>query len=314
MKIGIVGAGAMGSLYGGKLAQAGAEVLLFDISRAHVEAVNTSGLTIEGMDGKTAVVRLKATVVPADLADADVLLIFVKSSATAAAARQFAGLAKAGAIAVTLQNGLGNEQILRDAFGAERTAAGVTSQGATFVGPGRVRHAGVGPTHLCMSDRANQKLAPLAEALNRAGFETHLEKSIDSLVWSKLVINVGINALTALTGLPNGRLLDFPQTRALMADLVAEAVRVAQARGIPLSYSEPLTMVYTVAEKTGRNRSSMLQDFDRRRPTEIDFINGAILREAESLGLEAPVNRTVTRLIQALEALHAEEGKPPAQA
>ena len=314
MKIGIVGAGAMGSLYGGKLAQAGAEVLLFDISRAHVEAVNASGLTIEGMDGKTAVVRLKATVVPADLADADVLLIFVKSSATAAAARQFAGLAKAGAIAVTLQNGLGNEQILRDAFGAERTAAGVTSQGATFVGPGRVRHAGAGPTHLCMSDRANQKLAPLAEALNRAGFETHLEKSIDSLVWSKLVINVGINALTALTGLPNGRLLDFPQTRALMADLVAEAVRVAQAHGIPLSYTEPLTMVYTVAEKTGRNRSSMLQDFDRRRPTEIDFINGAILREAESLGLEAPVNRTVTRLIQALDALHAAEGKPPAQA
>ncbi len=162
-----------------------------------------------------------------------------------------------------------------------------------------------------MSDRDNQKLAPLAEALNRAGFETHLEKSIDSLVWSKLVINVGINALTALTGLPNGRLLDFPQTRALMADLVAEAVRVAQARGIALSYTEPLAMVYTVAEKTGRNRSSMLQDFDRRRPSEIDFINGAILREAESLGMEAPVNRTVTRLIQALDALHAEEAEAP---
>jgi 2-dehydropantoate 2-reductase len=148
------------------------------------------------------VVRLKATVVPADLADADAALIFVKSSATAAAARQFAALAKAGAIAVTLQNGLGNEQILREAFGAERTAAGVTSQGATFLGPGRVRHAGTGPTHLCMSD--NAKLSPLVEALSKAGFETHLEKSIDSLVWSKLVINVGINALTALTGLPNG--------------------------------------------------------------------------------------------------------------
>jgi 2-dehydropantoate 2-reductase len=315
MKIGIVGAGAMGSLYGGKLAQAGAEVLLYDISRAHVEAVNASGLTIEELpDGKPAVVRLKATVVPADLADADVLLIFVKSSATAAAARQFAGLAKAGAIAVTLQNGLGNEQILREAFGAERTAAGVTSQGATFVSPGRVRHAGVGPTHLCMSDRDNGKLKPLAEALNRAGFETHIEKSIDSLVWSKLVINVGINALTALMGVANGRLLDFPQLRALMADLVDEAVRVVQARGIPLSYAEPLAMVYTVAEKTGRNRSSMLQDFDRRRPSEIDFINGAILREAEALGIEVPVNRAVTRLIQALDALHAEEPKAPAQA
>jgi 2-dehydropantoate 2-reductase len=163
-----------------------------------------------------------------------------------------------------------------------------------------------------MSD--NAKLAPLVEALSKAGFETHLEKGIDSLVWSKLVINVGINALTALTGLPNGRLLDFPQTRALMGDLVAEAARVAKARGVPLSYTEPLAMVYTVAEKTGRNRSSMLQDFDRRRPSEIDFINGAIVREAESLGLEAPVNRTVTRLVQALDALHAEEGRPPAKA
>jgi 2-dehydropantoate 2-reductase len=313
MKIGIVGAGAMGSLYGGKLAQAGAEVVLYDIWRPHVEAVNASGLTIEQLDGGTAVVRLKATVVPGDLSDAEALLVFVKSSATAAAARQFAGVVGPGAIAVTLQNGLGNEQILREAFGAERTAAGVTSQGATFVGPGRVRHAGAGSTHLCMSDRDNRKLAPLAEALARAGFETHIEESIDSLVWSKLVINVGINALTALTGLANGRLLDFPPLRSLMADLVGEAVRVAQARGIALTYSEPLATVYSVAEKTGRNRSSMLQDFDRRRPSEIDFINGAILREAEELGVEVPVNRAVTRLVQALDALHAEEAKPPAK-
>jgi 2-dehydropantoate 2-reductase len=314
MKIGIVGAGAMGSLYGGKLAQAGAEVLLYDIFRAHVEAVNASGLTIETLQGKQEVIRLKATVVPGDLADAEALLFFVKASATAAAARQFAGVAGPGAIAVTLQNGLGNERILREAFGAQRTAAGVTSQGATFLGPGRVRHAGTGPTHLCMSGRDNRKLAPLAEALARAGFETHLEESIDSLVWSKLVINVGINPLTALTGLPNGRLLDFPPLRSLMADLVGEAVRVAQARGIPLSYSEPLATVYSVAERTGRNRSSMLQDFDRRRPSEIDFINGAILREAEELGLEVPVNRTVTRLVQALDALHAEEDKHTAKA
>jgi 2-dehydropantoate 2-reductase len=309
MKIGIIGAGAMGSLYGGKLAAAGAEVVLYDISRPHVEAVNASGLAIlELADGKENVVRLKATVVPGDLSDADVLLVFVKSSATAAAARQFAGLAKPDAIVVTLQNGLGNEQILREAFGAERTAAGVTSQGATFLGPGRVRHAGTGPTHLCMPD--NSKLAPLVEALERAGFETHVEKSIDSLVWSKLVINVGINALTALTGLPNGRLLDFPQLRALMADLVSEAVNVAAARGVGLTYAEPLAMVYTVAEKTGRNRSSMLQDFDHKRPSEIDFINGAIVREAEGLGIEVPVNRTVTRVVQALDALNAEESAP----
>jgi 2-dehydropantoate 2-reductase len=308
MKIGVIGAGAMGSLYGGRLAQAGSEVVLYDIARDHVDAVNAAGLAIEELGTGAAVttVRVPATMEPRDLAGADILIVFVKSSATAAIAELFAPLAKGSAIAVTLQNGLGNEQLLRQAFGAGRTAAGVTSQGATFLRPGRIRHAGVGPTHLAMSDRRNEKLAPLVEALTRAGFETHLERSIENLVWSKLVINVGINALTALTGLPNGRLLEFPQTRALMADLVAEAVRVAQAKGITLTYPEPLAMVYTVAEKTGRNRSSMLQDFDRLAPSEIDAINGAILREAEALGIEVPVNRTITRLIQALDAIHAE--------
>jgi 2-dehydropantoate 2-reductase len=311
VKIGVIGAGAMGSLYGGKLAQAGGEVLLYDIARAHVEAVNAAGLSIEELGtGEVSTVRVPATTEPRELAGADFLIVFVKSSATASVAEQFAPLAKGSAVAVTLQNGLGNEQILRRAFGPARTAAGVTSQGATFLGPGRIRHAGIGPTHLAMSDRHNEKLAPLAEALGRAGFETHLEPSVENLVWSKLVINVGINALTALSGLPNGRLLEFPQIRALMADLVAEAVRVAQARGVTLTYPEPLAMVYTVAEKTGGNRSSMLQDFDRLAPSEIDAINGAILREAEALGIEVPVNRTVTRLIQALDAVHAQARRP----
>jgi 2-dehydropantoate 2-reductase len=308
MTVGVIGAGAMGSLYGGKLAQAGTEVVLYDIARANVEAINSAGLAIEELTtGAVSTVRVAATSEPRDLEGADFLIVFVKSSATAGVAEQFAPLAKGSAIAVTLQNGLGNEQVLREAFGAGRTAAGVTSQGATFLGPGRIRHAGVGPTHLGMSDRRNEKLAALAEALKRAGFETHLEQSVESLVWSKLIINVGINALTALTGLPNGRLLDFPQTRAVMADLVSEAVRVAQARGVQLTYTDPLTMVYQVAEKTAGNRSSMLQDFDRGAPSEIDVINGAILREAEALRLEVPVNRAVTRLIQALDAVHAEK-------
>jgi 2-dehydropantoate 2-reductase len=117
---------------------------------------------------------------------------------------------------------------------------------------------------------------------------------------------VGINALTALTGLLNGRLLEFPNCKALMAELVAEAVTVAEKKGIRLTYADPMQMVCQVAEKTGGNRSSMLQDFDRRKPSEIDFINGAIVREAEELGLEVPVNRAVTRLVRTLDAVHLE--------
>ena len=308
MKIGIVGAGAMGSLFGGRLSQAGHEVLLFDINREHVEAIRRDGLIIEDLaSGQREAVHPAATTKAEQLREVQILVIFVKSAATEAVARQFSQIAGKQTIAVTVQNGLGNEGILKRHFGAERTAAGVTSQGATFLGPGQIRHAGRGPTHLCMSDRNNEKLKDFVGALNQAGLETDLEANIDDLIWSKLVINVGINALTALTGLANGRLLEFPDTKALMADLVAEAVTVAEKRGVQLAYSDPLVMVYQVAEKTGGNRSSMLQDFDRKRQSEIDFINGAIVREAEALGLEVPVNRVITRLVRVLDAVHAEQ-------
>jgi 2-dehydropantoate 2-reductase len=308
MKIGIVGAGAMGSLFGGRLSQADQEVVLYDIYREHVEAMRRDGLIIEDLaTGKQEVCHPGATTEAGQLEEVEILVIFVKSAATEAVARQFSGITGGKTIAVTVQNGLGNEGILKEYFGEARTAAGVTSQGATFLRPGRIRHAGRGPTHLCMSDHNNRKLEGFVDALNRAGLQTDLEENIDDLIWSKLVINVGINALTALTGLPNGRLLDFPDCKALIADLVAEAVTVAEKKGLHLTYTNPLQMVYQVAEKTGGNRSSMLQDFDRNRRSEVDFINGAIVREAAALGMEVPVNRAVTRLVRVLDLLHAEK-------
>ncbi len=309
MKIAIVGAGAMGSLFGGRLSQAGHQIILYDINREHVETIQTGGLVIEDIaSGTQETCHPVATAQAEDLRVAEILIIFVKSAATEAVARQFSDITGVETIAVTMQNGLGNEAILKRHFGEQRTAAGVTSQGATFLSPGRIRHAGRGPTHLCMSDRNNEKLKDFVAALNQAGLDTELEENIDDLVWSKLIINVGINALTALTGLPNGRLLEFPDCKALMSDLVAEAVRVAEERGVHLTFPDPLEMVYTVAEKTGGNRSSMLQDFDRKRQSEIDFINGAIVREAEALGLEVPVNLAVTRLVRIQDALHQQQG------
>jgi 2-dehydropantoate 2-reductase len=301
--VGIIGAGAMGSLFGGQLAQAGTDTLLFDINEAHVAAIRKHGLRIEdAATGSSELCHPRATGDAEDLRGAEFLLVFVKSAATEAVARRFAALASPDAIAVTVQNGLGNEAILKSHFGPERTAAGVTAQGATFLGPGQVRHAGRGPTHVCMSDRNNGRLAPLVEALNRAGLETHLEEEIENLIWSKLIINVGINALTALVGVPNGQLLGSEATAGLLGELVEEAVKVARALGVRLAYEDPLARVREVAELTGKNRSSMLQDFDNRRATEIDFINGAVVREAEARGISVPVNRTVTQLIKAVEA------------
>jgi 2-dehydropantoate 2-reductase len=306
MKIAIIGSGAMGSLFGGMLALSGCDVLLYDIFREHVEKVAAEGLAIEdAATGAVTVARPQASTDPGATEGADVLVIFVKSTATEEAAAQFARRARKDAIVLTLQNGLGNEEILTRHFGSGRTAAGVTSQGATFLGPGRIRHAGKGPTHICMSDGRNEKLAPLCRALERAGFETHVSADVASLVWSKLVINVGINALTALTNQPNGKLLESDDTRAIMADLVGEAVAVAVARGIPLTHGDPLAVVFDVAGKTGANRSSMLQDFDRKRPSEIEVMNGAIVREAQKAGIAVPVNATITRLVRALEKARA---------
>jgi 2-dehydropantoate 2-reductase len=293
----------MGSLFGGRLSQAGVDVVLFDLNEAHLTAVREEGLRIEELaTGHTEICRPRATGRAEDLGKAEYLLVFVKSAATASVAERFAPLAAPGAIVVTVQNGLGNEGILKSHFGAARTAAGVTAQGATFVAPGHIRHAGRGPTHLCMSDRRNERLAALVEAFNQAGLETQIENDIDNLIWSKLIINVGINALTALVGVPNGQLLHCSDSLALMADLVEEAAAVARARGVTLTYGNPLERVREVADRTGKNRSSMLQDFDNRRSTEIDFINGAVVREAEALGIPVPVNRAVTRLVRAVEA------------
>ena len=292
----------MGSLFGGKLSLAGHDVVLYDVYREHVEKVVRDGLAIE--DAATGAVTTSHPLASADpgaVEGSDVLVFFVKSTATETAAAQFAAFAGRNTIALTLQNGLGNEGIIRRFFGPQRTAAGVTSQGATFLAPGRVRHAGKGPTHVAMSDGRNEKLAALAEALVSAGFETHVEKDVAALVWSKLVINVGINALTAINGLPNGKLLECEEAKAVMADLVAEAVAVAEAGGVHISFDDPLATVYDVAGKTGANRSSMLQDFDKGRETEIDFMNGAIVREAAAKGLGVPVNLTITRLIKMLE-------------
>jgi 2-dehydropantoate 2-reductase len=306
MKISMIGSGAMGSLFGGRLALAGHQVVLYDVYREHVEAVTRDGLCIEeAATGAVTVARPQASSDPRAVEGSDVLVIFVKSTQTEEAARQFAPLAGAETIALTLQNGLGNEEIIRRHFGPTRTAAGVTSQGATFLGPGRIRHAGRGPTHVAMQGGGGARLGAFVEALTAAGFETHLEKDVANLVWSKLVINVGINALTAITGKPNGMLLEMEETRALMKELVEEAVAVAIKRGIRFTYDDPLSTVMDVAKKTGANRSSMLQDFDRKRESEIDFMNGAIVREAAAQGIPVPVNAAVTLVIKAMEKARA---------
>jgi len=300
MKTVIMGAGAMGSLFGGLLAFSGEEVWLVDIQKDHINAVRSKGLTIEDR-GKTQTIRVNATEDVTSVGKADLVLIFVKTYQTEKAVLDALVLQKEDTVFLTLQNGLGNEEVICKQVDRSKVMLGVTNHGATLLAPAHIRHAGWGKTSIGeldgkITDRINQ----MVQIFLKAGIETEVSFHVHHLVWEKLLINVGINALTALTGLKNGQLLDFPETLRLMESLVSEAVEVAQRKGIRME-GNPIEKVKTIAEVTRENRSSMGQDFDHRRRTEIDAINGAIVREAGRLGISVPFNQAITDLVKVIE-------------
>jgi len=301
MKIAVIGAGAMGSLFGALLAEAGQQVTLLDIRRDHVDAVNADGLSVEKEETRRRV-RIRATQDADSIGPTDLCIVFVKSTQTAAAAQAVARLAEPSAPVLTLQNGMGNAETLAEALDPARIIAGTTSHGATFLGPGAIRHAGSGDTVIGPWSEAGMAVAEaVAAVFDKAGIATRTVAGVRSVMWAKLFINVGINAITALTGIKNGQLLDLEQTRHLSRDAVEEAMAVAAARGIAIE-GDPVEKVFQVAQATGANRSSMGQDVDSRRITEIGAINGFIVREAQKVGVPAPVNRTLSALVETLQA------------
>jgi len=301
MKIAVIGAGAMGSLFGALLAESGVSVRLYDIWAEHVKAINEKGLGIE-LDGKTRSVSLNATTDKGQIGKADLAIIFVKSTQTGDAARVASELVSDTGFVLTLQNGMGNADIIAEVIDPGMIIAGTTSHGATMLGPGLIRHAGTGPTVIGMwSGNEKAGIQKIADVFNKAGIITETADDIRSVVWKKLIINVGINAITALTGIKNGMILDLSATKALVRTAVEEAMEVARTRGVKMP-DDMVEHVFQVAEATRANRSSMGQDVDNKRQTEINAINGAVVREARKLGINVPVNQTLTTLIETLQA------------
>jgi 2-dehydropantoate 2-reductase len=299
MKTVIMGAGAMGSLFGALLALSEG-VWLVDIRQEQIDAIQSAGLTLEEK-GKAQTIRVNATSNVTSIGKADLVIFFVKTYHTEKAASDALVLQKEGTLFLTLQNGLGNEEAICKQVDRRNVMLGVTNHGATLLGPGHIRHAGWGKTYIGELDgKVTDRVKQIALVFNQAGIETEVTSSIRDLVWDKLFINIGINALTALTGLKNGQLLDHPETLRLVEALVSEAVEIARKKGI-LIKGNPLEKVKAVAEATRQNRSSMGQDFDYKRRTEIDAINGAVVREAEHLGIPVPYNQMITDLIKVIE-------------
>jgi 2-dehydropantoate 2-reductase len=300
MKTVMIGPGAMGSLFGGLLSRAGEELWLVGYRKEQVETICSAGLTLEEREGSQ-IIPMRATPDVTSVGKADLVIFFVKTYDTEKAVSDALALEKEDTVFLTLQNGLGNEEVICKKIDRKKVMLGVTGQGATLLRPGHVRHAGWGKTFVGELDhRITDRATRIAQMFCRAGIETEASPNIHDQVWGKLVVNAGINALTALTGFKNGQLLDYPETARLMEGLVFEAAQVARRKGVHIE-EVPIEKVRKAAAATRENRSSMGQDFDHRRKTEIDAINGAVVREAQSLGISVPFNQAVTDLVKAIE-------------
>ncbi|MCI5113299.1 MAG: 2-dehydropantoate 2-reductase [Candidatus Electrothrix sp. AW1] len=308
MKITVIGTGAMGCLFGGLLTEDGADVQLLGVRKQQINTLNKQGLAIV-YQGKKRIIRVRATVDPAEITGTELAVLFVKHAQTAEAARSAASLLGSTGYALTLQNGMGNAEILADILGKDRVLCGTTAQGAMVLKSGKVQHSGNGETVLGMWGQGKDAIedpvggavgTEVAKIFSAAGISSKTVDDIIPVLWKKLFVNVGINAITALTGLRNGQLLAHEDARLLIRDVVAEAMAVAKAYSIELP-ADILEHVEQVAQATASNRSSMGQDIDNQRPTEIDAINGYIVRKAEKVGLAVPVNQTLVRLVQVVQ-------------
>ena len=300
--IAVVGAGAMGGMLAARLKQAGLDVMLVDVSEPLVEHIQEHGLIINSKDG-SATVPIPATSRPADHKPADVVFFFVKAHHTASAAALASPLIGPDTAIVSLQNGWGNADVLAERYPSERIVVGVTYHSATVVGLGQVSHTGTGDTFVGpYVDGGSLNLSERVSAmLNSAGLKTKATSLVKTEVWKKLILNAATLPTSALTGLSAGEQGQPGPLLRLVDDLALEATSVARALGHDIDAQERIRLIHSVLEGAGQGKSSMLQDADARRKTEIEVINGAVVAAARKIGVKAPLNEAMVALIGGLE-------------
>ncbi|MFX1443241.1 MAG: ketopantoate reductase family protein [Promethearchaeota archaeon] len=326
VKIGFIGAGSIGTLFGGYLASIKSEkysieVILF-CREKHAEAINNNGLNlIVGQEIKD-IKNIRAFESPdkflgASLQESeaifDYLFLTTKTYDSESALAQYKRIIDSCNWLVVLQNGIGNEDIVKEYCLPEKIIRAVTSTGALLEQPGKILHTGKGITKAGFPfihksnlvskrlDDAQKGLNLLTDILNISGLETINVNDIIRESWEKVFVNIGINAFGALTRLKNGQLLQDERLKILMAEAVKEAIKIAGLKNVNLSKSDYIGIMYEVAEKTSENINSMLQDVLKGKKTEIEFINGRIVKYAQELGVNVPINETLTYLIKGLE-------------
>lgn len=303
MKVCFVGAGSLGCALGGTLAAAGMDVQMIDAWREHVDALNHRGLLLrEG--GTERLVRVAAATDCTGVEFVDVVIVLVKSFDTESAALAARPIVGPNTVVLSLQNGLGHEEILTDIFGAERVLAGKTYAGGGLIGPGHVQ-AGVAGKETIIGEldgTLSARVLHLAETFSRAGLATQASARIKGVMWDKLLINVATGALTGITGLPYGPLHRVPEIEKCALEAITEAIAVARASGIDLTSEDPRSAWVKASSGLPEGfKPSLLQSIEKGQRTEIDFINGSVVRCGERCGVNTPVNRALVACVKGIE-------------
>jgi 2-dehydropantoate 2-reductase len=298
MRIAVIGSGAMGSLFGGLLTEAGQEVVLYDVRKDHVEAMTREGLRIDRPAGTTRIVDVEATTSPEDLRAPTLAVVFTKVTDTASALRTVAPhLGEADVL--TVQNGFGNAEVVAEFVPEARVMAGVTEASADFEAPGHITHTGTGTTtfgrRFVPNDRA---VEAVGAAFTEAAIQTEVLEDPRAAVWRKALVVLAFSPISALSRRPVDGIWD--EDRDLVEAVIEEAVRVAEADGIDVG-EDPIGHVGRVAEESGAHHPSMLQDVEAGRPTEIEFLSGEVVKRAADHGIAVPVNETLRDLVRLLE-------------
>ncbi|KXA89947.1 hypothetical protein AKJ40_02235 [candidate division MSBL1 archaeon SCGC-AAA259M10] len=301
MNITVLGSGAMGSLFGGLLTADGHDLTLVDVWKEHIETMKERGLVISTPEGTERNIEVEATADPSSIGNADLVIVFVKSYQTKEALQDTSGFFDENVDVLTLQNGLGNPETISEYVPEKNIIAGVTAHGSTLKNPGHIIHAGVGPTKIGRYFTENdEKVSQLSKILTSAGFETEVTERIREEIWEKLLVNVGINPPTALARVRNGLLVETEAGEELIETIVNEALQVAVEEGVNVR-EDIVNHVKNVASSTSANKSSMLQDIEAGKKTEIEYLTGSIVRRAEKHDIEVPINRTLKHLVELSE-------------
>jgi 2-dehydropantoate 2-reductase len=293
-----MGAGAIGSLFGGLLSKSGEDVTL--IGRPdHVKTINNNGLKIDGVSGEHTI-KLNATANPGDLGSVDLILLTVKAYDVDKAVRELSSVVETETSVLCLQNGLGIVDIVSNTIKEKQIIRGTTTNGALYIKPGHIKHTGKGDTIIgSMEGEIDNKLKEIKAIFDKAGLPVTISTTMNEILWNKLLINISINPFGALTGLPNGKLRELFEDA--MKIVITEAIEVAKNVGIELDLNKAVDKTFTVQFNTKDNRNSMLQDVERKKKTEIDFINGIVVKYGKIVKVATPLNSLLTSLIHGLE-------------